>query len=563
MNPAPLAVKAKKILSPRQGGFFLTKSRRTLFIKGEDKNGFSFPFSQKHRRLKTMTHHSSLPKTLLLATILSAGLGAPLMASAPELPEADTGAGVGGSVSALPPIIQAPPQEEMTDIPLTTPAAPAPAKKGWSLWPFSSSTPTEVVTPAPAAAPLQEALLEAIPTTDAAPSTVPAAQSTTEQTDTNKQAASDTSVPAVQSAPETTDADAQTTTPTPLATSPQGRSLLNRLTFGLFGDAGIAADVTTSAPSAAPQENADPSLADTAILATATPEAVAQDTTPEGALSVPSDAGVGATAQDIPQEAVLDAALSAPSSSGVGAEAEEEMIEDYVPAAESQSASSSNPFANVPDDLDVTSSVVFGAEIAARLAAQKYTDGHISFTHPWKRTQKLTDVDLTSFGKNFSVYDGGTYVLAYADQSMSLPGTLLANAVEQKKGLEGVWLKEVLSGEEKLASFEARSFDVFAPEEATAPGYVPANHLFFDKIARDAQLTSATQTPAACITVNGESFTISESDVVTFVKDKNKLRVRFSYVQRFLSENANTDLKVALINRRADSATIKMYEAAS
>lgn len=479
-----------------------------------------------------MTHHSSLPKTLLLATILSAGLGTPLMASAPELPEADTGAGVGGSVSALPPIIQAPPQEEMTDIPLATPAAPAPAKKGWSLWPFSSSTPTEVVTPAPVAAPLQEALLEAVPSTDAAP----AAQSNTELTDTNAQVASDTSVPAAQSAPEITDADVQTTTPAPLATSPQGRSLLNLLTFGILGYAGTAADVTTSVPSAAPQENVDPSLADTAVLATATPAAV---------------------------EGGLDAALSAPSSSGVGAEAEEEAIEDYVPAQEPQLAFTSDPFANVPEDLDVASSVVFGANMAARLAAQKYTEAHISFTHPWKRAQKLADVDLTSFGKNFSVYDGGTYVLAYADQSMSIPGTLLASAVEQKKGFEGVWLKEVLSGEEKLASFEARSFDVFAPEETTAPGYVPANHLFFDKIARDAQLTSATESPAACITVSGESFTLSASDIVTFVKDKNKLRVRFSYVQRFLSENADTDLKVVLINRRADSATIKMYEAAS
>ncbi|MCA0370418.1 MAG: hypothetical protein LCH26_04870 [Proteobacteria bacterium] len=506
-----------------------------------------------------MTHHSSLPKTLLLATILSAGLGAPLMASAPELPEADTGAGVGGSVSALPPIIQAPPQEEMTDIPLTTPAPQAPAQTGWRFWPFGSSTPTTAPTPT---VPLQDALLEAVPTTDAAPSTVTVAPSTTEPTDTNAQVASDAPTPDAQSAPEATDPEVQAA-PAPLATSPQGRSLLNRLTFGILGYAGTAADVTTSVPSAAPQESADPSLADTAILATATPEGVAQDPAREGALSAPSDSAVGAAAQDIPQEAVLDAALSAPSSSGVDAAAEEEVIEDYVPAQEPQLASTSDPFANVPEDLDVASSVVFGANMAARLAAQKYTEAHISFTHPWKRAQKLTDVDLTSFRKNFSVYDGGTYVLAYADQSMSIPGTLLASAVEQKKGFEGVWLKEVLSGEEKLASFEARSFDVFAPEETTAPGYVPANHLFFDKIARDAQLTSATESPAACITVSGESFTLGASDIVTFVKDKNKLRVRFSYVQRFLSENADTDLKVVLINRRADSATIKMYEAAS
>lgn len=159
-----------------------------------------------------MSYYPSLPKTLLLATILSTGLTFPLLASATEevLGEEST------TLQTTPPAAP----ETLTDISLDTPAvapAAAPVKSGGFFSFLFGGSQDETPAPAPSET-TDGAADETVPSSSSSSSTQPSAE------------------PAADPAP---------------STSPKGRSLLNIFSFGLFGSAGD--ELTTASSSTGTQ----------------------------------------------------------------------------------------------------------------------------------------------------------------------------------------------------------------------------------------------------------------------------------------------------------------------
>lgn len=178
-----------------------------------------------------MSYYPSLPKTLLLATILSTGLATPLLASATEE--------VLGEESTLQTAPPAP--ETLTDISLETPAAPAaaPAKSGGFFSFLFGGSQDEAPAPAPVTPSTQDALLETEAQSTAAP-------------DETTDGAADETVPSSSSSSSSTQPSAEPAADPAPSTSPKVRSLLNVMTFGWLGSAGE--EVTTASSSTGTQD---------------------------------------------------------------------------------------------------------------------------------------------------------------------------------------------------------------------------------------------------------------------------------------------------------------------